>query len=1068
MNEQNHSNGTNNTRGSAACSPGTRFQRPQRAESATWGDGGIEKSNNVVATYPGNVDLQSMQCNSGGLGVSIQSATPTSHRTGKTPRGLPSPQSKMSSKQNLSLRQWIQQTLHTIGNQNSSDTTCPATDTRPATSPLYLECCIKIAIPLTQQIIQAEKLARYGINDKLAMLPIQNHVDWAKYTRITLRQEDDVGYQETMPGIDLSDTATSGSDAEQAVANSRPESHSNQEPSINYFNIDSAQIKCPESSLRNYVGNDNTQREKLQRIFYLALLFYELFSGGELPASNTFALATFDGAFVSLPTLTLAEEIENDENAFKEPKRHQGPAGTGRRISLCKLCFEQLKFMGIPGPICHLIFNMMESVYGDLSGEESYNEMSAITFDLQLMLSRPKFLYGLNMNQLSSSSCLQFDNNSMMREEEFQSIQSSYQRCQSGSSELAIIKGESGSGKTWLAHRVGNSIIEDGGLFLVGKFDQLQQQRPFAALASAFDQYCDILISQKNSDWAIAIVKNLRSTFGLDITYLINIIPKLGQIIDGITFDSVSSDHDNDSGNIMQRIKYLLCQFVEIINTDSIASITLFLDDLQWADEASIAVIERLVTTQARKKFFFLGCCRDDEMDNDHLFWKVIEGAHANGINVVTSHTKCLTEDALNGLISDFLCLSPRIVKSLSSIVYNKTKGNFLFISQLLLSLSRDGMLRIDLGMQRWVWDQDKIFMAKLPDNVAICFTNGIKKLPIEVQLALHTLSLFGARAKSDCIKTLESDLKVKIAEPLKKAAAEGLVNEIDGSFQFCHDRIQEASYQIIQEYERRCNHLTYGQCLVKRALEIGDDEMLFIALNQINFGGPSVVTHKAEYYIMANHNLTAARKATTMSDFHTAYSFCENGISFLRKDHWRDHYEFSLELFDLASRCALAIGNVEGLHFLSNNVLKNARCFEHKLNVHFCNISSQALTSKTSDALDMGLEIVSQLGEDIPRRPSQLMLDQHMQITFTIISGVTQENLLNYRVMSDVKKLAAMRFLTKLQNVAFFVNQILHSYIILKMVQITVSFGKQYVSDRKFHLLWLENSFNSHICHKN
>ena len=1139
-----------------------------------------ENSNNDVATL-GSLNLQG----AGGFSVTGQWGTnfqPLKNGDGTTMSSVerasrgrndvqpPIPQPIMPSKQTLSLRKWIQHTSHSIGEKIST---------------LYMECCLKIAISLTEQILQAEKLASCGIQDNLALLPIRNNVDWAKYTRITLGQtgatyeqlaqksefEDtvsdiaanletnidvpnltdqscatDVRYKSDQesdsnrPGkkdasqdsvcntpiafdwesgamIGLNEHDANASDekslqnlqldsCEASISNSTEEEgdqrlnkqldafverlceddvevgevseetykdqwgsasnnfvdrgetnqclkfpDSNTIPTNYYLNIDSVQIECPESSFRKYADNvENTLREKRQRIFYLALLFYELFSEGIVPDSNMCAIAISDGAFVSLPTLTLAEEIESNDNTFSEPKRCRGPAGSGRNISLCKLCFERLKFMGIPGPICHLIFNMLDSVYGDLSGEESYNEMSDVKFDLQLMLRKPKFLRGLDMNELSSSSCLQFYSNSVLREEELQVIKSCYQRCQSGSSEIAIIKGESGSGKTWLAHRVGSFIVVGGGLFLMGKFDQLQQRRPFSALASAFDQYCDILVSQKESFWAETVVRMLNSTFGQDISYLINLIPKLGEIVkcnaSSLAFSS-DNDKDSDFGNNMERIKYLLCQFVEIINANSVASsITLFLDDLQWADEASIAVINRLVLSQARKKFFFLGCYRDDEMDNDHPFWKTIEGVRAYGINTIISHTKRLTEDALNDVISDMLSLSPRIVRSLSRLVFSKTKGNFLFISQLLLSLSRDGLLRIDLGRQRWIWDHSKIYSTKLPDNVAVCFTNGIKKLPMEVQLALHTLSMFGASAKLDCIAVLESDLNVTIIEPLQKAAAEGLVNEIGGFFQFCHDKIQEACYELIQDHDRCCNHLTYGRCIIKRALVVGDDEMLFTALNQINIGGPSAVTDKSEYYIMATHNLTAARKATEMSDFHTAYSFCDNGITFLRKTHWRDHYEFSLQLFDLASSCALAVGNHQDLRILSDHVLRNAHCFEHKLNIYFFMISSQALTSKTSDALNEGLGILSQLGENIPSIPSQLMVDQQMQQTLAIIGGVSEDNLLNYRVMFDTQKLAAMRFLAKLQNIAFFVNQILHSYIVLRMVQITVSYGKHYV----------------------
>lgn len=132
----------------------------------------------------------------------------------------------------------------------------------------------------------------------------------------------------------------------------------------------------------------------------------------------------------------------------------------------------------------------------------------------------------------------------------------------------------------------------------------------------------------------------------------------------------------------------------------------------------------------------------------------------------------------------------------------------------MLRSLNRDGLLRIDLDNQRWVWDQDKIYTTKLPDNVALCFINGIARLPAEVQLALHTLSMFGSSAKSECIKALETQLKVIISPPLQTAIREGLVSDNKGVYSFSHDRIQETCYKMIQEQDRVCNHLTYGRCL--------------------------------------------------------------------------------------------------------------------------------------------------------------------------------------------------------------------------------------------------------------
>jgi predicted ATPase len=658
------------------------------------------------------------------------------------------------------------------------------------------------------------------------------------------------------------------------------------------------------------------------------------------------------------------------------------------------------------------------------------------------MMDNPKYLQGLDANEMLSPD-LQLDDIFIPRDGELESIVSSYRQCLAGSSEFVVIQGESGSGKSWLAHQVGSLLIEEGGLFLMGKYDQLQQSKPFSVLASALDQYCDVLISSIESNWAKGVINELQAVLGRDACYLTAVIPKLGQILSN-NFAYAGSTLDYNCRNAVQRIQYLLCQFMEVISTTSIVSVTLFLDDVQWVDEASILLLNR-VLTHARNKFFFIGCCREDEMGSDHLFWKMVESVQDCGINSKILQLDCVTEDVLNEVISRLLCILPRLVRSLTSIIYSKTKGNPLFVCQLLLLLNRDGLLRIDMGKQRWVWDEEKILSTKLPDNVALCFTDGIKKLLIEVQLALHTLSMFGASAKAVCLTTLESQLKMKLVEPLKIAAAEGLVNNIKGSYGFTHDRIQEASYKMVQEHDRLSNHLTYGRCLVKIAIETGDDQMLFTAVNQINLGGPSAVTDREEYFTMAQHNFVAGKRSMAMTDFHSAYSFFRFGttfLSFIAENHWTDHYNFSLELFNLASKAALASGNIQGLRFLSDQVVKHSHCFEDNLTMYFIMMSSLAYTSRVGEALEKGLSIVSRLGVDVPSNPSSKELSEHIQQTQSMIRGKSEDDLLNYRLMNDTKMVSAMKFLAALQSISFLVKPDIHHILIMKMVQITISYG--------------------------
>jgi predicted ATPase len=159
---------------------------------------------------------------------------------------------------------------------------------------------------------------------------------------------------------------------------------------------------------------------------------------------------------------------------------------------------------------------------------------------------------------------------------------------------------------------------------------------------------------------------------------------------------------------------HLFCRFVEVVTANVQVSLTLCLDDIQWADSASIDLLNKILLQQNRK-FFFLGCYRDDEVGSDHPFEKMLTNLRQANINATTVR--------LNA-VSELLSLSPRLVKSSSRIIHSKTRGNILFFSQLMLSLHRDGLLYHDFSKERWVWNEEKILFMKLPENVAICFTH--------------------------------------------------------------------------------------------------------------------------------------------------------------------------------------------------------------------------------------------------------------------------------------------------------------------------------------------------------
>ncbi|KAL7491484.1 hypothetical protein ACHAWT_001521, partial [Skeletonema menzelii] len=553
---------------------------------------------------------------------------------------------------------------------------------------------------------------------------------------------------------------------------------------------------------------------------------------------------------------------------------------------MCAVSIEPLKARGVPGPLCDLIANMLDAADADgnarLGREDAYRDVSDVRDDLQLMLEKPSiYLYDQDMRRLSTTG-LQFGGTLFGRKAELSTIIDSYRRSAAGGSESVVISGKSGTGKSLLAVEVGNYVISNGGILLTGKFDQLQQGKPFSALASAFNQFCDFLesnhalVSEKQK-----LARQLDCVLGNDAYYLTKLIPKLATIL-GMSI--CCSYHDENCVNAQKRLQWLLCGFVQVISTSFAAPVTLFLDDLQWADPASIAAVNDLSLavnpTSQDAHFFFLGC-----------------------------------------------------------------------------------------------------------------YPN------------LSTLSCFGASVSSSFVKTLERALGRTLLDSMDAAVAEGLLDKIDDHYRFSHDRIQEAAYNMMDVLDRCNYHFSYGMALAPLVDE--EDGFIFTAVMQLNKAGPEAVEEKRQHAIVADLNLRAGKKAMEMSDFEAAYSYFDNGITFLRKKHWEEHYALSLELFNLAANCALSNGDFISLKLLSQQVMRQAQSFEDKLNVMYCITNSLAYSSKIPEAIEKSLDILSRLGIELRGRESSV--EVCVKETKDMLSAYTYDELLNMRRMTDSTMIMAM-----------------------------------------------------------
>jgi predicted ATPase len=273
-------------------------------------------------------------------------------------------------------------------------------------------------------------------------------------------------------------------------------------------------------------------------------------------------------------------------------------------------------------------------------------------------------------------------------------------------------------------------------------------------------------------------------------------------------------------------------------------------------------------------------------------------------------------------------------------------------------------------------------------------------------------------------------------------------LDKTDDQYSFSHDRIQEAAYNMMDVRVRRITHFNHGMALSPLADGEGDesDLILLTAANQLNLAGPEAVQDGSQIVIVATLNLRAGKKAMEMSDFQAAYSYFDYGISFMWKNHWDEHYDLSLELFDLAAKCALTNSDFISLTVLSEQVLKKAHSLEDKLNVMYFVTCSLGYSSRLPESIEKGLDILSKLGIELRGHESRGM-EACVQETKDLLSAYTYDEILNTRRMTDPTKIMAMKFLGKLELGMTQLMPKTVPYVTQRIIQLSLDHGISPVS---------------------
>ncbi len=638
------------------------------------------------------------------------------------------------------------------------------------------------------------------------------------------------------------------------------------------------------------------------------------------------------------------------------------------------------------------------------------------------------------------------------REQEIQTLLAAFNRVTHGQTELMLVAGFSGIGKTAVVNEVHKPIVTKRGYFIKGKFDQFNRM-PFSAFAQALSDLIRQLVSE--SDRALETWKTqILAALSDNAQVIIEIIPELELII-GKQPNTV-----NLSGTAAQnRFNLLFSKFIQVFTCIE-HPLVIFLDDLQWADSASLNLIQLLMSPD-NKYLLLIGAYRDHEVFAAHpLMLTIKEIEQAVTINTITLAP--LTEASLNQLVADTLSCLPKAAQSLTQLVYQKTKGNPFFSQQLLRMLYEDGLIQFDFHLGHWQCDIVKVKELILTDDIVEFMALQLQKLPSCTQDVLKLAACIGNQFDLETLAIVYEQSLTTTATHLWKAREDGLIIPTSQvykffqaeellpentwsptanhpSYKFLHDRVQQAAYSLIPPHQKQSTHLKIGQLLLANTIKREDN--IFAIVNQLNYG-IELITQKQQRAELAQLNLIAAQKARSSTAYSAAVEYSYQGISFLDADCWRCQYELTLALHETAAEVTYLNGNFEQTELLIQTVLSEAKTLIEKVNIYEIKIQSDAAQSQLLPALKTALVFLESLGIEFPEQPNQSDFQQGLQQINLILANQRIEDLIHLPEIAAPQTLAVMQIISNIIPLAFSVMPALFPLFILKQVYLSLQYG--------------------------
>ena len=630
-------------------------------------------------------------------------------------------------------------------------------------------------------------------------------------------------------------------------------------------------------------------------------------------------------------------------------------------------------------------------------------------------------------------------------------------------SQICVISGYSGVGKSRLIKELHRPIIEKQGYFISGKYEQYKKTTAYFALIQAITDLVEQLLGESEESldhWKKVFQTALQNNGQL----LIELVPELALIIG---MQPIPSELPPEEAR--HRFNLTLSHFLEALGQQN-KIVSIFIDDMQWADVATIQLLQHLVESNHSRNLLLIVAYRDNEVSATHPLNQFLDEIKQTSSFNSQINLLPLDPAATGQFIAASLSLTLEEIQPLIDIIINKTAGNPFFIKEFIKSLNEQSILTKN-EINQWHWDEQLTHRLTATDNVIELMALRLTHVSTLGQNILHHAACIGSVIAIDLLthvvgltnKEIERELRPLIADGLLIAYSQNLHIDTLEQIKFSHDKIQQAAYLLTNPVPKSLIHYKVAQYYLSGINSTSSknsytDDNIFDYIEHLNLAS-SLYIEQDNQKLLAHFNNVAGQKALDNNDYNSALYYFEQAEQYLDRQHWQREYELSL---------SIALGKANVLYLTQDYQQGNLHFQQHSALIsdiidqaNFTKIQVLSLIAQNDmqKAFDLGIATLQAITITLPQTSEALNY-------LTIEQYYQRDNiaeLAKLPAMTDDRQLLALDILNAIQTPAYLLSPVEYMRIAYSSLELCLIGGLSALSAKVFvtHGLLLCGAFS-------